>query len=299
MENNLDPIEKQFNEIQLTKKQPTQTKRKVEFDIKNYLNVRLSGGETEKKITIRIIKLTPDKGAPEPLFKVVHVHYLPSEKRSFICAKETPHLPEGHEKKCPFCDLKEEAQLKQKGASEANWNKYKEIYKQNTSMVNYIVRVVDRSDEEFGVKFWKFSEPIYKMIKSVWEDNKEDGINIFDSEHGKDLVITIEGTSSKSKITSITAKNKQTPISTPDRINQLMTDDKKWSDVYGVKPYEYLELLIDGKEPWFDKTTMTWVEKKEKDSDDTADVDETDSYDEYRSSSNESDDSEESEDLPF
>ena len=49
----LDPIEEQYARIQASKKSETQ-KRKVEYDVKNYLNVKLSGSESEKKITIRI-----------------------------------------------------------------------------------------------------------------------------------------------------------------------------------------------------------------------------------------------------
>jgi hypothetical protein len=145
-------------------------------------------------------------------------------------------------------------------------------------MINYIVRVIDRDDEDFGVKFWKFSEPAYKLIDGLREDNKADGIDIFDYENGKDLVITVENVKGNSKITSITAKNKQTPLaSTKERINELVSDEKLWSDVYGIKPYEYLELLIQGKEPFFDKAQGIWVEKDAK-IEDTTDEEFEDDY---------------------
>ena len=75
----LDPIEEQYARIQASKKSETQ-KRKVEYDVKNYLNVKLSGSESEKKITIRILKLTPDSKTP---FAEVHTHYLPSSNKTF------------------------------------------------------------------------------------------------------------------------------------------------------------------------------------------------------------------------
>jgi hypothetical protein len=276
---NFDPIAEQFDRIKASKKKETQQrKKKVGFDVKNYLNVKLSEGETTKKITIRILKLTPDSETNEPLMKVIHTHYLPSEKKSFICAKQTENLPANIKRECPFCDNRDDAEKMQKGASEAVWNKYKEIYKQNGSMINYIVRVIDRDDEDFGVKFWKFSEPAYKLIDGLREDNKADGIDIFDYENGKDLVITVENVKGNSKITSITAKNKQTPLaSTKERINELVSDEKLWSDVYGIKPYEYLELLIQGKEPFFDKAQGIWVEKDAK-IEDTTDEEFEDDY---------------------
>ena len=69
---------------------------------------------------------------------------------------------------CPFCDIKDQAKADQKGSDQATWNKLKEIYKQNSSMLSYIVRVIDRDDENFGIKFWKFSEPVYKMIYNLY-----------------------------------------------------------------------------------------------------------------------------------
>lgn len=300
MENYYDPIEEQFNNIQASKKNQSVTKKKkVEFDVKNYLNVKLSSNETEKEITVRILKLTPDLDTDEPLFKLVHMHFLPSANRSYVCTKQTTNLSEGVDKNCPFCDIRDEAKDAQKGASTAEWNKLKEVYKQNGSMLNYIVRVVDRDDENFGVKFWKFSEPVYKMIKSIWKNNKSDDIDIFDYENGKDLVITIEKSKDgKSKITNVAAKNKQTPLAnTKERINELETDEKVWTDVYGIKPYEYLEILINGGEPFYDKTIGKWVEKKEKEEDAT-DEEYEDNY-HTESGSGEEEHGEYEEDLPF
>jgi len=304
MENDLDPIEQQFNQIQASKKRQDSKKRKVEFDVKNYLSVKLTKQETEKKLTIRILNLAPDSETP---FEPIHMHYLPSEGKSFVCTKQTVSVPENTNKNCPFCDIKDEAEQKQKGADKALWEKLKDIYKANGSMLNYVVRVVDRDDQEFGIKFWKFSEPVYKMIYNIYQDNKADGINIFDYENGKDLVVTIEKNNNNSKVTSISAKNKLTPLAkTEEESNNLITNDKIWSDVYGVKSYEYLELVINGKVPFFDKTIMQWVEKKEKVEDTTDEEieneytspsEETEEADADESSNNTASSSQE--DLPF
>lgn len=265
----LDPIEEQFKRIQDSKKQESQ-KKKVEFDKKNYLDVKLNSGETSKELTIRILKLTPDSETP---FAIVHTHYLPSAKKTFICTKQTQGLPVGTDTNCPFCDIKDQAKADQKGSDQATWNKLKEIYKQNSSMLSYIVRVIDRDDENFGIKFWKFSEPVYKMIYNLYKINKKDGIDIFDYEEGKDLVITLEKNDKKTKVVSVIARNRTTPLaSTPALANKYITDEKVWKDVYGIKPYDYLEILINGKTPFYDKATNKWVEKKEE-SDDSEEFD--------------------------
>lgn len=292
----LDPIEAQFKRIQFSKKIETQ-KKKVPYDVKNYLNVKLSGNEDTKKLTIRILNLTPDSKTP---FAEVHQHYLPLAKKSYICAKQTENLPESVDKTCPFCDIRDQAKSEQKGANEVTWNKLKEIYKQNSSMVGYIVRVIDRDDEAFGIKFWKFSEPVYKMIYNIYQDNKADGINIFDYENGKDLTITIENLKGKTKVTNVSAKNSLTPLcKNQDTANKLITDDKLWSDVYGIKPYEYLEVVINGGTPYFDKVTSKWIDKKEVEQNEETDYEETYAmHGTNETSENESSDTE-SDDLPF
>lgn len=292
MEKFVDPIEEQYARIKASKKQESQ-KKKVEFDEKNYLDVKLSGKETEKKITVRILKLTPDAVTP---FAEVHMHYLPSVKKSYVCAKQTENLPEGTDRNCPFCDIRDQAKAEQKGADQQTWDKLKEIYKQNGSMLNYIVRVVDRSDEDFGIKFWKISQATYETIYDIYTNFKQEGIDIFDPKTGYDLVVTIKKKDNKSKITNISAKMTQTPLAnTQERINELITDEKVWTDVYGVKPFEYLEIMINGGTPFFDKTTMKWVEKKEKEiiSDEDEESGEVDDSNDTNSSYEDKDD------LPF
>lgn len=300
MEQNYDPIEEQYNRLQDERKKETQNKKKVDFNVKNYLNTKLKDGELRKTLTVRILNPnTKTEQKPETPFSVIHTHYLPSSGKTYVCAKKTNGIPSNIEKKCPFCDIREEASEQQKEAKEkknqALWDKLKEIYKQNDTTINYVVRVIDRDDQEFGVKFWKMSQSTYETIIDIYKNNKVDDINIFDEHEGKDLIVTIKKQEGKNKVSSIMPANKQTPIAkTDDEINKLMSDTKGWSDVYGVKPYEYLELIIDGKIPFFDKTAMKWVEKKEVEKDEESqNEDVEDSNEEYSSSQ------EDGEGLPF
>jgi len=296
MENYYDPIEEQFNRIQASKSQDYQKKKNVEFNVKNYLNVRLAPGEKEKRITVRIVGT---EGQETP-FTEVYMHYSPSLKKSYVCAKHTNGLSEKTEKTCPFCDIRDEAkEMQRKGNNEATWAKFKDMYKQNTAVLSYVVRVIDRDDEDFGIKFWKFNQNTYENIIDIYKNNKIDDINIFDPKEGKDIIITVKKKDNKNKITNISAANKQTPLAKDEAtIESLVNDEKVWTDVYGVKPYDYLDLLLNNKVPFFNKATNKWEEKKDIVSHEDEDNDSDDCCDnneEYDGEHAEED----SDDLPF
>ena len=48
-------------------------------------------------------------------------------------------------------------------------------------------------------------------------------------------------------------------------MEKWVNDDKKWSDVFVAKPYEYLSIIIDGDIPYFDKIQNKWVVKQNED----------------------------------
>jgi hypothetical protein len=55
-----------------------------------------------------------------------------------------------------------------------------------------------------------------------------------------------------------------TPLSKDEaEMERWVKDPKKWNDVFGVKPYEYLQVILNGEEPWFDKNIGKWVSKTE------------------------------------
>jgi hypothetical protein len=266
MENQIDPIEEQFRKIQESKQKKNNYKKKTEFDVKNYLDIKLTGKETEKELDIRVLNSTQDPTTP---FVEVYTHYLPSLKKTYICTKHTPNLPEGTNTECPFCDIREEAKRQQKalnGSDDAMWNKLKDIYKANEAVLNYVVRVIDRNDEAFGIKFWKFSQKVYEFLFTCYKANKRDEINIFDPHQGKDLIVTAKKEDDKTKVSGISARNGLTPLAdSEEKIQALINDTKVWTDVYGIKTYEYLDIVINGGTPYFDKSTNKWIDKKEKD----------------------------------
>jgi hypothetical protein len=179
---------------------------------------------------------------------------------------------------------------------------WEEIYKQNKVKDVCIVRCIERGAEEDGPKFWKFNlrndkmDPKNEIIniynnrkmesieeeygpkiqgmssKEINEMCKNDGFNWFnvlDVYEGKDLKLVIEPVYENGKLTNktnikINDYGKTQPLSTDETlIDKWINDSKKWTDVFGVKDYNYLSLIIEGKVPFYDKNQNKWVAKED------------------------------------
>lgn len=49
----------------------------------------------------------------------------------------------------------------------------------------------------------------------------------------------------------------------PEKIKEWVNDPKQWTDVYGVKTYDYLKVALAGEVPYFDQDSKTFISKKE------------------------------------
>ena len=141
----------------------------------------------------------------------------------------------------------------------------KELAKQYKSRKFYIVKVIDRDNEQDGPKFWRFkhnykNDGILDKIIPIWK-NKGD---VTDAEKGRDLIIEL----TKSK----TGKGKEyTSVSTimyddvqplsedKGQMKEWMSDELTWRDVYSKKPVEYLEAIAQGKTPKWDNDKGGYV----------------------------------------
>ena len=271
----IDAIEKQKKEI--LEREKNQSQRKVEFNEKNYLNVRLKPGESVRKIKVRILPITPTSSTP---FLVLKTHSLKVDSaisksgyKSFICLDD-PHLDQDSDKpKCPLCAKAEELFV----ASKAETNEVirKSLYKDACSYKTketFIVRVIDRDHEDEGVKFWRFNAHkdgtgCYDKLMDIFENRKQESIdngdgpyNVFDLNNGKDFIITLKY-NDKTKKTSIEIgdSSKESPLSTDyEKAISWINDEKTWKDIYASKSYEYLQIVADGKIPVFNKETQQW-----------------------------------------
>jgi hypothetical protein len=262
-------------------------KEKV-FDEKNYLNIRLSDNQTTKELKFRLL---PIDGESNTRFKKIHVHTVkvpkevsPSGWKSYICIEKTDGIDRNiYGSKCPFCEMNREAYKKFTEATEPTIKeRWKKISLDNIPKEACIVRGIERGAEEDGPKFWKFNirkdktDPkgqIMELYKTRLEESREEGLedeNILDINTGKDLKITISLASDNNQgenrtSVKIVDYGKNKPLSTD--VNQMLewvNDSKKWSDVFTIKPYDYLRVILEGEIPFYDKTLNKWVKKMDK-----------------------------------
>ena len=265
------------------------------FDKKNYLNDRLEKNQDKKELIIRLLPIDKDSETP---FKIVRMHNLkvPTEIaesgwKKYVCLAETEDIDhEKFGKKCPICELRYEAFKRSKDTNldQVERNKWYEIGKDSFPQDICIIRCIERGHEEDGPKFWKFplrkdgTDP-YNLIKNLNETRRDekktygmlsdDNWTLYDVLTGKDIkiIITKEKQEEDSKAKApkkgyaIMDYGPEGPASVDQtKIEQWVNDTKKWSDVFAVKPYDYLSIVLDGEIPFFDKNEKKWVVKENK-----------------------------------
>ena len=265
--------------------------RKNSFDPKNYLDLKLKENEDSKTVKVRFL---PISATDCTVFFDIITHALKVDKeiaksgfKSYVCLDS--EKAESNEE-CPICKKSRELFDKAaKARKEGNEALSKSLYKEACSLKKkrtFITRVIDRDHEEEGVKFWRFNENsmrkgIYDELMNLYntrkEEAKEDGeedYNIFDLYNGKDIIINV----SKSQIPdgfggiketiayNITDSGNRKPLSKDvDKANAWLNDEKTWKDVYSLKTADYLELVVNGKIPVFNRDLGHFVEKVEND----------------------------------
>ena len=245
--NALDAMLKQYEKNNTPKYTKNET-AKV-YDLKNYFNTFIKEGVKSGTKQIRI--LPPTNGSSPFVEMYGHKIQVDGDWKTFPCLK--------HEKNeaCPFCEAYD--MLKSTGKDDA-----KELAKKYNARLMYVVKVIDRDAEEEGVKFWRFNhdyrkEGIYDKIHGVLNAIKKD---VTDPQTGRDLLITINRNQSGAPIVSAVASLDPSPLSTDTELSKTWLDDNRnWEDVYSVRTYEYLEIIVKGGIPVWDKEAKKFVDK--------------------------------------
>ena len=255
------------------------------FNKLNYLNTRLEGDEKSKTLTIRLLPMDLQTGSPfvKASFHSIKVDPSISKSgwKSFLCLQRNPEID--HEKfgnRCPFCEMNKKAY--EESLKETDELKKKNL--QKLSLDNHhkdaiIARCIERGHENEGVKFWKFNlssrknDPYHQIMDLYSQDKKESeqrGIqsNIFDLYNGFDIILTIKKNETNEKdaftATNVSIARYPSPLSANEEdMRKWIYDEKKWTDVFVAKPYEYMKLISENRIPWFDKTTGKWIDKEE------------------------------------
>jgi hypothetical protein len=219
------------------------------YDLKNYFNTFLEKGVKTGTKTIRILPAT-NGGTP---FVEMHAHkvLVDGEWKTYPCLK--------HEKgeDCPFCEARAALQATGKESD-------KELAKKFNARLMYVVKVIDRDNEADGVKFWRFNhdfrkEGVYDKIFAAWSALKKD---ITDPETGRDLVITLNRNQNDVPVVSGIQALDPSPLSeNAAQMAEWSSDERTWEDVYSVRNYDYLYLIVKGETPVWDKDEKRWVAK--------------------------------------
>lgn len=227
----------------------TKTDKKV-YDLKNYFTTYLK--DSEKTATKRI-RILPTNDGSTPFVEIYgHKFQVDGGWKTFICLK--------HQKNedCPFCEAREALIATGKDND-------KEIAKKYSAKKMYVVKVIDRDNEADGPKFWRFNhdyrntgtfDKIFGVLQAVNKD-------ITDPQTGRDLLVMIAKDQNKKPIVQSISHIDATPLSEDtDLAKEWLADERTWEDVYSIKSYEYLEIVVKGGTPVWDKEAKNWIDKE-------------------------------------
>ena len=141
----------------------------------------------------------------------------------------------------------------------------KQLATQYRSRKFYIVKVIDRENEQDGVKFWRFKhnykqEGILDKIIPIWKAKGD----ITDPDKGRDLILelTKAKTPKGAFYTVIQTVMYDDPSAISEdetQMSEWVSDELTWEDVYSKKPVEYLEAIARGETPRWDSEKGGYV----------------------------------------
>jgi len=221
------------------------------FDKKNYFSTFLPEGVNSKMTAIRIL---PSNGSP---FEEVHIHSakVDGKNRKFTCIQ---HL---NDEVCPFCEARETLLATGEKSDE-------ELAKSYRARKMYIVKVIDRDNEADGPKFWRFPinykkdgimDKIMATVRLVNED-------VTNPEVGRDLALSIVRVKNPRggtypAVNSVQALDKSPLSKDGELAKNWLSNEKTWKDVYSVKDYNYLKIIVMGEIPAWSKKLEKFVSK--------------------------------------
>ena len=129
----------------------------------------------------------------------------------------------------------------------------------------YIVKVIDRDNEQDGVKFWRFKhnykqEGILDKIIPIWKAKGD----ITDPDKGRDLILELTKAKTPKGATYTVIQtvmyDDPSPIAEDEtQMSEWVGDELSWEDVYSKKPVEYLEAIARGETPRWDSEKGGYV----------------------------------------
>jgi hypothetical protein len=237
--NSLDAVLAQYEKAKQGSTSST-SKFTQEERMKKYFAAILQDKETQGQRRLRILPTT-DGTSP---FKEVWYHEIQVDGKF----QKFYDPGKNDNERSPLTEVYEELR------STGNEND-KKLASSYLSRKFYIVKVIDRDNEEDGVKFWRFksnykNEGIYDKIIPIYR-NKGD---IADPEKGRDLILELtKAKTPKGAVYTVIQTvmyDDAAPIHEDTKLAESWVNDElTWGDVYSKKPVEYLEAIARGETP--------------------------------------------------
>jgi hypothetical protein len=237
--NSLDAVLAQYEKAKQGGSSNT-SKFTQEERMKKYFAAILTDKETQGQKRLRILPTT-DGSSP---FKEVWYHEIQVDGKF----QKFYDPGKNDNERSPLTEVYEELRSTGKEAD-------KKLASNYLSRKFYIVKVIDRDNEEDGVKFWRFksnykNEGIYDKIIPIYR-NKGD---IADPEKGRDLILELtKAKTPKGAVYTVIQTvmyDDAAPVHEDKELaNSWINDELTWEDVYSKKPVEYLEAIARGETP--------------------------------------------------
>jgi hypothetical protein len=246
--NSLDAVLQQYEKSQSSSN--TTNKMSSEDRMKKYFAALLKDNEKQGQRKIRILPTT-DGSSP---FKEVWFHEIQVDGKwqKFYDPSKNDN------ERSPLNEVYEELMSTGKESD-------KQLATQYRSRKFYIVKVIDRDNEQDGVKFWRFKhnykqEGILDKIIPIWKAKGD----ITDPDNGRDLILELTKAKTPKGATYTVIQtvmyDDPSPIAEDtDQMAEWVGDEMTWEDVYSKKPVEYLEAIARGETPRWDSEKGGYV----------------------------------------
>jgi len=229
--------------------------------LKKYFTEKLQKGVKNATRTFRIL---PGKDGNSPFDEAYfHERQVNGKYEKLYC----PKLNEGEH--CPLCEAREA--LLMEGSKKA-----KDMARDYSPRKYYVVKGIDRDNEDHGVKFWRYKHkytgdgvqdklmPIFKL--------KGD---ITDAREGRDIIITTNRNDKGWSVVSSIMTDDVTILTTDKNSAEAwFNNEETFKDVYAKKSLEYLEIVAKNLSPVWDSELSKYVAEEEKEESETASLEE-------------------------
>ena len=229
--------------------------------LKKYFTEKLQKGVKSATRTFRIL---PGKDGNSPFDEAYfHERQVNGKYEKIYC----PKLNEGEH--CPLCEAREA--LLMEGSKKA-----KDMARDYSPRKYYVVKGIDRDNEDHGVKFWRYKHkytgdgvqdklmPIFKL--------KGD---ITDAREGRDIIITTNRNDKGWSVVSSIMTDDVTILTTDKNSAEAwFNNEETFKDVYAKKTPEYLDIVAKNLTPVWDSELTKYVAEEEKEEKETASLEE-------------------------